>query len=163
MNWVWSCLSMLCQVSNETTWLGLLRHSIMSLDGLVHPLKIAWVYLTCPHSHQSIYWHTGQATVTTSTWVPPMLIGPTLSPVPPFTHSRHPMTLLCPVTPGESLQLDDQSPGSDTDLTINHQPYPSITDWCTQAPIPVPAFGASTHSLIKTSTIISLYSNHPCW
>jgi len=58
-------------------------------------------------------------------------------------------TVLRPVNPSESSQLDDRSLWSDTDLLVNHRPYPSIADWCTQASVPIPTFGASTRSLIK--------------
>src|SRR5882724_4249723 len=77
--------------------------------------------------------------------------------------------LLRPATPSETLPLDDQSlqvrygPNRQSPtLTDNHRPYPSIADRHTWASVPVPTLGASTHSLIQTSTIISPYSNHPC-
>src|SRR5882724_7167829 len=41
-------------------------------------------------------------------------------------------------------------PGSDTDLAVNHRPYPSVADRHTWESVPIPTFFvAITHSLIK--------------
>jgi len=51
--------STLSDPGRGATSLGPFGQSIISLDGLVHPLKIDQVYLTCPHSHQWDYQSTG--------------------------------------------------------------------------------------------------------
>jgi len=71
-------------------------------------------------------------------------------------------TVLRPVTPVNPHNWMTDHSGSDTDLTVNHRPYPSIADWCTQASVPIPTFGASTRSLIKKHQHYFPYSNHPC-
>jgi len=65
----------------------------MSSDGLVHPRKIIRVYLTCPHITS---WTTNyrMSHVTTSTWIPPRIIGRTYgrspSDAPSAGHAQPP-------------------------------------------------------------------------
>ena len=68
--------------------------------------------------------------------------------------------LLCPITPLK-FSPDHRPLEQPRSPWAEYWTYPSITDQCTQAPVPIPAIWASTCNqlFIKALTVVSPYSN----